>query len=85
MATDYSNLKNKTVFDFTKDAAILEEVLPIIPTGFERDQYLKNYWGQNPCQLALSFVDLAELTNDKVLLKEAKRQFAKELSEYYNE
>lgn len=82
---DYSNLKNKTVFDFTKDPDVLVEVLPFIPSGVDRDQYLKDYWQQNPWQLALSFIDLAELTGDEELKKQAERQFEKELSEYFNE
>lgn len=82
---DYSNLKNKTVFDFCNDETLLEEVLPPIPDGYDRDRYLKDYWDTNPHQLALAFVDLAELMGDKKLLQEAEKQFSKELNEYFNE
>lgn len=82
---DYTNLKNKTVFDFCADKAVLEVVLPFIPSGVDRDQYLNDYWAQNPAQHAFSFIDLAEITHDKELAEQAERQFAKELSEYFNE
>ncbi len=82
---DYSNLKNKTVFDFTDDPDVLDEILPFIPSGVDRDQYLKDYWQQNPWQLAFSFIDLAELTGDEELKKQAQGQFEKKLSEYFNE
>ena len=82
---DYKNLKNKTVLDFCNDKTVLEEVLPFIPSGVDRDQYLKDYWVENPAQHAFSFIDLAEQIKDEELAKEAERQFAKELSEYFNE
>lgn len=82
---DYSNLKNKTVFDFTNDPNVLDEILPFIPSRVDRDQYLKDYWQQNPWQLAFSFIDLAELTGDEELKKQAQGQFEKELAEYFNE
>ena len=82
---DYKNLKNKTVFDFCNDKTVLEEVLPFIPSGVDRDQYLKDYWVENPAQHAFSFIDLAEQIKDEELAKEAERQFEKELSEYFNE
>ncbi|MCM1165181.1 MAG: hypothetical protein NC110_00180 [Ruminococcus sp.] len=85
MKKDYSNLKNKTVFDFTKDPVILEEVLPYIPKGCDRDQYLKDYWAQSPHQLAFSFIDLAEIIGDDELKKQAESQFEKELTAYFNE
>lgn len=82
---DYTNLKNKTVFDFCTDEAVLEVVLPFIPSGVDRNQYLHDYWSQNPAQLAFSFIDLAEEIKDKELAEQAERQFAKELSAYFNE
>lgn len=81
----YKNLKGKTVFDFCTDETVLEEVLPFIPSGIDRDQYLKDYWAENPAQHAFSFIDLAEGIKDDELAKEAERQFAKELSAYFNE
>ena len=82
---DYTNLKGKTVFDFCTDEAVLEEVLPFIPSGVDRDQYLKDYWAENPAQHAFSFIDLAEEIKDEELARQAERQFAKDLSEYFNE
>lgn len=82
---DYKNLKNKTVFDFCTNETMLEEVLPFIPSGVDRNQYLKDYWAKNPAQHAFSFIDLAEQIKDEELAKEAEQQFEKELSEYFNE
>lgn len=82
---DYTNLKNKTVFDFCTDEAVLEVVLPFIPSGVDRDQYLHDYWVDNPAQHAFSFIDLAEITHDKELAKQAERQFVKALSANFNE
>lgn len=82
---DYSNLKQKTPFDFTDDVAMLEEVLPIIPKNVDRDQYLKDYWEQHPHQLAFAFIDLGELLNDKDLVEEAQKQFDKEIADYFTE
>lgn len=82
---DYTNLKNKTVFDFCTDEAVLEVVLPFIPSGIDRDKYLNDYWVDNPAQHAFSFIDLAEEIKDKELAEQAERQFAKEFSAYFNE
>lgn len=82
---DYTNLKNKTVFDFCTDEAVLEVVLPFIPSGIDRDKYLNDYWVDNPAQHAFSFIDLAEEIKDKELAEQAERQFAKALSAYFNE
>lgn len=82
---DYTNLKNKTVFDFCADEAVLEVVLPFIPSGVDRDKYLNDYWVDNPAQQAFSFIDLAEETKDKELAEQTERQFVKALSAYFNE
>lgn len=82
---DYSDLKNKTVFDICDVEELLEEVLPYVPDGYDRDQYLKDYWAQYPAHKAFSFLDLAELTNDDELAKATNAQFAKELAKYFNE
>ena len=82
---DYTNLKNKSVFDFCTDEVVLEVVLPFIPSGVDCDQYLHDYWAQNPAQHAFSFIDLAEEIKDKELAEQAERQFAEVLSAYFNE
>ena len=82
---DYTNLKGKTVFDFCSDEKILKEVLPYIPKGVDRNQYLNYYWEKCPEEHAFSFMELAEFINDEELAKEAKLQFEKELLEYFNE
>lgn len=82
---DYKNLKNKTVFEFCKDESIIEEVLPYIPNGYDREQFLSYYWSEYPYQHALSFIELAELIGDNELKKEAEKQFADDLDKYFNE
>lgn len=71
----YQNLKRKTVFDFCKDARLLEEV-----TGCtSREEFVKDLPGT---ERARSFLDLAERTKNKELEAAVRRVFKEELNEY---
>lgn len=82
---EYLNLKTKTPLDFTSDADILEEILPYVPPGFDRDAFITDYYIQNPEKLAGSFLELAEAIHDDRLKRETQKQFKAELSKFFNE
>lgn len=70
----YTNLRTKTIFDFTQDPKIIWEQFGISESAKE--------YGEN---LSLStrikdYLDLAELTGDKALENAVHEQFSKELS-----
>lgn len=77
--TDYSNLKEKTIFDFCKDEKMISDII-IIP----KDVYLcelKSY----PLLNAHTLIEYAEITNNKKLLRAVLKQYKKELAEENNE
>lgn len=76
----YKNLRNKTVFDFCKDARLLEE---IIYGSFEgitpsKKTYLE---ALNNTERAANLLTLAEMTKDKEFEAAVRREFKKELNE----
>lgn len=75
---DYSNLKNKTVFDFCKDEQMIADLV-VSKEDFFRD--LKEY----PLLNAHVLIEYAELTNNKSLLQEVEKQYQKELEAENNE
>lgn len=80
----YNNLKNKTIFDITTDNKILNEVLPYVPKDVSKEQYYAGFY-QNSTNLALAFLEIADLTNDDELRKATESQFATEINKYFNE
>lgn len=75
----YENLKNKTVFDFCKDVALLETITEC----FDKEEYLERIKSASAYnERARAFADLAERTNNKALLIAVQREFAEELKEY---
>lgn len=62
----YSDLRNKTIFDFTDDPKIIEEIIVSKEDYFERLTPKIRYY---------SFADLAEITNNKALRDAAEEQF----------
>lgn len=73
----YNNLRTKTVFDFCKDAAVLEQVTGCSGKA-EHLEAVKN----NPVERARAFMDLAERTKNKALEAVVGREFKKELQVY---
>ena len=76
--TDYSDLKEKTIFDFCKDAEMIEDLV-VSREDFFRN--LKNY----PLYNAHILIEYAEITNNKKLLQAVLKQYKKELAEENNE
>lgn len=75
---NYSNLKNKTIFDFCNDEQIIADLV-VSKEDFFRD--LKEY----PLLNAHVLIEYAELTNNKDLLQAVKNQYKKELEAENNE
>ena len=76
--TDYSDLKEKTIFDFCKDAEMIEDLV-VSREDFFRN--LKNY----PLYNAHILIEYAEITKNKKLLQAVLKQYKKELAEENNE
>ena len=76
---DYTNLKEKTIFDFCNDEKMLEEIVLV-----EKGRYfecIKEY----PLLNAYDLIVYAELTDNKELLEAVKEQYKKELEAENNE
>lgn len=77
---DYTNLRNKTIFDFCTDKDVLENIAIFT----DREEYLK---------LSESCVDVrweniltfAEYSGNKELEKAVRDEFAKEINALFNE
>ena len=76
--TDYSNLKEKTIFDFCKDEKMIKDLV-VSREDFFRD--LKEY----PLLNAHVLIEYAEITKNKKLLRAVLTQYKKELAEENNE
>ena len=75
---DYSNLKEKTIFDFCKDEKMIKDLV-VSREDFFRD--LKEY----PLLNAHILIEYAEITNNKKLLRAVLKQYEQELEEENNE
>ena len=75
---NYSNLKNKTIFDFCNDEQMIADLV-VSKEDFLRD--VKEY----PILNAHVLIEYAELTNNKDLLQAVKNQYKKELEAENNE
>lgn len=71
----YDNLKSKTIFDFTTDTEIIEEI-----TLMSKAEYIEEVkkFPQNNC---LDLLELAERTDNKELEKAVKEQY----KDYFND
>lgn len=76
--TDYSNLKEKTIFDFCKDEKMIKDLV-VSREDFFRD--LKEY----PLYNAHVLIEYAEITKNKKLLRAVLKQYKQELEEENNE
>lgn len=75
---NYSNLKNKTIFDFCNDEQMITDLV-VSKEDFLRD--VKEY----PLLNAHVLIEYAELTNNKDLLQAVKNQYKNELEAENNE
>lgn len=73
---DYSNLRTKTILDFTSDAQIINEVVG------DKDLFLSSLTNQSR---AFTFIDYAELVGDVQLLAAAEKEFESELTTFFDE
>ena len=76
---DYSNLKEKTIFDFCKDEKMLKDLIII-----SKEEYLEQV-KEYPLYDAHTLIEYAEITNNKKLLRAVLKQYKKELAEENNE
>ena len=76
--TDYSNLKEKTIFDFCKDEKMIKDLV-VSREDFFRD--LKEY----PLLNTHVLIEYAEITKNKKLLQAVLKQYKQELEEENNE
>ena len=67
MNTNYSDLKNKTFLDFTNDESIIDEIIG----ANEKTSFVENLsdYGRY-----ITFIQFAEITNDKELADEVENQ-----------
>ena len=76
---DYSNLKNKTIFDVCKDESLISDIIIVSKETYMKE--LKSY----PLLYAHTLIELAELTNNKKLLDAVNAQYKQELESENNE
>ena len=77
--TDYSNLKEKTIFDFCKDEKMLKDLIII-----SKEEYLEQV-KEYPLYDAHTLIEYAEITKNKKLLQAVLKQYKQELAEENNE
>lgn len=73
-----SDLRNKTIFDFTDDIKILEELV----STTDKETYLKGLTAEGR---AFGLIDYAEYTDNKELLEAVEKEFETELAAFFNE
>ena len=80
---EYKDLRNKTPLDFCKDKQILAKVCLHKDSAFleKRIAYLKN----NPSELAVVYLVVAEEMNDKNFISSVWKEFEEEINQYFNE
>lgn len=76
---DYSNLKNKTIFDVCKDESLISDIIIVSKETYMKE--LESY----PLLNAHTLIELAERTNNKQLLNAVKTQYKQELESENNE
>ena len=73
--TDYSNLKEKTIFDFCKDEKMIKDLIII-----SKEEYLEQV-KEYPLYDAHTLIEYAEITKNKKLLRAVLKQYKQELEE----
>ena len=76
---DYTNLKEKTIFDFCTDEQMLKDL-----TVISKESYLEEV-KINPLYDAYTLIDFAEITNNKELLDAVHEQYKSEFEKENNE
>ena len=73
---DYSNLRNKTILDFTTDKGIINELIGDIAL------FLSNLTETTRAQ---SLIDYAEHIQDKKMIVAVEKEFEPEFAAFFNE
>lgn len=78
MALNYENsdLRNKTILDFTNDKDILDDLIG------DKDYFLSHL---DETRRAMSLIDYAEYIEDKELISAVEKEFEKEFAMFFNE
>lgn len=76
----YDNLHKKTIYDFTDNPTIIEQ----ITLGSSKDDYLQNI-KDNPENNGFDLAELAELTGNKELAEAVKEQYKDDFANFFNE
>lgn len=77
---DYNNLHKKTIYDFTTDAKVIDE----ITAGQTKEEYLANL-KTTPVNNGLGLSELAELTGNKELTAAVEEQYKDDFAKFFNE
>lgn len=76
----YNNLHQKTIYDFTDNSGIIEQ----ITLGSSKTDYLQNI-KDNPENNGFDLKELAELTGNKELAKAVDEQYKDDFANFFNE
>lgn len=81
---DFSNLRNKTVFDLCDDRKKIAEFIPsAADPGFDLEAY-RLFCRENPTNNALHLTLLANVLADNALNKAVRQEFAAELKAFFS-
>lgn len=75
---DYSDLRNKTIFDFCKDKEML------IDLTISKDGFLKDI-KRDPLINAFVLLEYAEKTNNKELYQAVEKEYEDDFKMFFNE
>jgi hypothetical protein len=75
---DYTDLRNKTIFDFTSDPVILEELAGTT----DKNSFLKGLTVEGR---AFSLLDYAGYVRNKKMTAAVEKEFEPELAAFFNE
>jgi hypothetical protein len=75
---DYTDLRRKTIFDFTDDPVILEELVGTT----DKEAFLDGLAPEGPM---FSLIDYAEYIQDKEMIEAVEKEFESELSAFFSE
>lgn len=79
---DYSNLHDKTIFDFCSDKKTLEELTAI--EFISKEECIRRY-KEFPYANGFALLDYAEMTSNKSLEKAVNEQFKEDFAKVFNE
>lgn len=84
MEKKYENLRQKTVFDFCDDPKILQQIFWDYGYTPEKKNALRKICEESITDKAVSFEDLADITENEELQKAVESEFKEILKEYHS-